>query len=80
MSHEHIQRFIMAETFEGWDEEEWHEWVVKLDKLSLEQLKSLAAAVGISFGDRQPESKDAYILVLDEADPKLLEEKYNSVL
>lgn len=69
----------MTKTFEGWDEDVWAEWKLKLELLSLEQLDSLAEAVGISFGERKPTAKKEYILVLDEADPDVLEREYTKL-
>jgi hypothetical protein len=70
----------MENTFEGWDKAEWAEWVRKLELLSLEQLASLADAVGISFGKRPPETKKGYILVLDEANPATLASEYEELI
>jgi hypothetical protein len=58
----------MEKTFEGWDKKVWSEWLAKLELLSLDQL-----------GERQPTEKQAYILILDEADPVLLREKYDMI-
>lgn len=70
----------MAKTFEGWDEEVWAEWVIKLRGLSIEQLDKLADATGVSFVERKPIDKEAYILVLDEADQAVLELEYQKVI
>jgi hypothetical protein len=69
----------MEKTFEGWDKKVWSEWLAKLELLSLDQLVELTLAVGIRFGERQPTEKQAYILILDEADPVLLREKYDMI-
>lgn len=69
----------MERTIEGWDRSEWDAWQAKLEELSVEQLARLTKDVGISFGDKKPTAKEAYILVLDEADPNLLKQKYDAV-
>jgi hypothetical protein len=53
----------------------------KYEKLSIEQLRTIATEVGINFlmGNENVIDKEDILLALDEADPKELEESYDRV-
>ncbi|MDT7540608.1 MAG: hypothetical protein QOE33_512 [Acidobacteriota bacterium] len=53
----------------------------KFEKLSIEQLRTIATEVGINFlmGNENITDKEDILLALDEADLKELEESYNRV-
>jgi hypothetical protein len=72
----------------SWRERDWETMRRKLELLSVEDLKLIAVRTGVKFtggidsiSDRPGASvKEQLILVLDESDPKELEQEYQRII
>ena len=70
----------MNKTIEGWNEKEWEEFKVKLEQLTLSQLKQIAKIGGIDFVEGTKATKEDYILILDEIGKERLTEEYEKAI
>ena len=62
-----------------WKQKDWERFLPKLEQLNRNQLAQLANKTGVIFDEPQKITKEEYLLVLDETEPRELIAEYNKI-